>query len=306
MPYRYGLPDGRSDEDVLKREIAPRIKAMPDVPFVLHVGDVGRPVFACTDAWLHETLDFWRDDLAKPVFYTPGDNEWKDCDSPRKTERPVSALGRLEALRNLFFSPARLAGYAPEWQVQQQTDQPENLTWRYRGVRYVTQHVIGKDNGRKDALRDDPVEAEHQAAQRDSRNRAWLDRAFDLAAHADTQVLVIALQYDLFGPPRGEESDLERCLSKPAYREFCQHLQAAAGRLGKPVLLVSGDTNPFCLRQPFSREVAPMLWHLNAPGDYKVIDAAVVDVEPDNRKHPFRVTTLLSGAQAPGECEYAR
>ena len=304
LPYQHQLSDGRTDEQVLIQDIAPRIKARQDIPFVIHFGDLGRPEFSCTDSWFEKTLQWWRKDLAKPVFYTPGDNDWKDCDR-QKLKLRSSGLSRLTALRETFFNPSRMREYPAEWRVEQQQQQPENLTWFHRGVRFVTQHVISKDNGRKDVLLDDPVLAVQLAEQRDRNNLVWIDQAFELAAQPETKALVVTMQYDLFGPPNKQESMLERCTSKPAYREYCLHLQEAAARLNKPVLLVHGDTNAYCLDQPFNTALAPLLWRLNGPGDYKVIDASIVAIDAANPARPFYVTGLLSGTSPPATCDYS-
>jgi hypothetical protein len=74
----------------------------------------------------------------------------------------------------------------------------------------------------------------------------------------------------------------------------------------KPVLLIHGDTNAYCLDQPFSTRQAPKLWRLNAPGDYQVIDAAVIAFDPASADRPFKVTGLLSGQPAPGVCDFSR
>jgi len=43
MPYGVTMPDGRSDAQVLAHDIAPEIRRREDVPFVIHLGDLGRP-----------------------------------------------------------------------------------------------------------------------------------------------------------------------------------------------------------------------------------------------------------------------
>jgi hypothetical protein len=303
MPYRVKLPDGRTDEQVLIQDIAPEIRRRGDIPFVIHVGDVGRPEFACNDAWLEQTRLFWKNDLVKPVFYTPGDNEWTDCDREGLAAR-TSELGRLDAIRRIFFGQAR--NLAPEWRYEEQSGQPENGTWWHRRVRFVTQHLVSKDNGRRQVLLDDPRLAIRLADERDSHNRIWLDHAFEMARESDTAAVVVAMQLDPFGAPDGKVDALSRCLDKPAYREFCSHLQNLAAKLGKPVLLIHGDTNAYCLDQPFSVAEAPRLWRLNAPGDYSVIDVAVISFDPANSGTPFKVTGLLSGKNAPQVCDYSR
>jgi len=303
MPYRVKMPDGRTDEQVLVEDIAPRIRRRADIPFVIHVGDVGRPEFACNDAWLEKTKLFWQNDIIKPVFYTPGDNEWTDCDRQGLAVR-ASKLERLDAIRRIFFSQPKAIG--PEWRHEQQPSQPENGTWWYQRVRFVTQHLVSKDNGRKQVLLDDPELSIRLADERDERNRIWLDRAFGMAKAEDAAALVVAMQLDPFGAPDGKNDPLTRCLNKPAYAGFCSHLQDLASRLDKPVLLIHGDTNAYCLDQPFSVADAPKLWRLNAPGDYKVIDAAVISFDSTSSDAPFKVTGILSGESTPQVCDYSR
>lgn len=189
MPYMVKLSDGRTDEQVLYQDIAPKIRERADIPFVIHVGDLGRPDIACTDSWLEKTKSFWRNALIKPVFFTPGDNDWTDCDSEKLAAR-TSELGRLEAIRRIFFSqPENLSS---EWRYEQQANQPENQAWFYKGVRFVTQRIVSKDNGRKEVLLDDLQQAMKLADERDKQNQIWLDYAFEMAKSSDTKAVVVA------------------------------------------------------------------------------------------------------------------
>ncbi|MDD4913423.1 MAG: hypothetical protein PHW13_00120 [Methylococcales bacterium] len=301
MPYRIKLPDGETDEQLLLQEIAPGIRKRDDIPFIIHVGDIGRPEFACTDAWLLHTRDFWTTELIKPVFYTPGDNEWADCDRT-SVPAPSKELERLDAIRRIFFGQPK--NLAAEWRYEQQTAQPENATWWHKGIRFVTQHIVGTGNGREEILLDDMELAIRQADNRDQLNQDWLDHAFEMAKNGDTTALVVATQADVFGAPDGADDAFSRCLKKPAYRNFCLHLQSLAASLDKPVLLIHGDTNAYCLDQPFPTAKTPKLWRLNAPGDYQVIDAALIVVDPANPDKPFTATGLVSGQTVPQTCDY--
>jgi hypothetical protein len=283
--------------------VAPAIRNSAEIPFVIHLGDVARPQYACTDAWLEKIREFWQKELVKPVFYTPGDNEWTDCDRPKLAE-PKSELARLDAIRRLFFSKPVPLGR--DWRYEQQASLPENQTWQYKGVRFVTQHMVSTDNGRKEILLDDPERAIRLVDKRDKENLAWLEHAFILAQDAATQAVVVATQVDMFGPPDGSQDALARCLDSPAYGEFCRRLELLASALNKPVLLIHGDTNAYCLDQPFSPDKSPKLWRLNAPGDYKVVDVARVRFDPSSTDRPFSVTGLLSGQPAPRVCDYSR
>jgi hypothetical protein len=303
MPYGVTMPDGRSDTQVLTDDIAPAIRHREDIPFVIHVGDLGRPEDVCTDAQLESFKTFWAAAFRQPVFYTPGDNDWTDCDRPQ-VPVPTSELARLAAVRRMFFSQPPVRD--PSWHYATQPDQPENARWWYAGVLFVTVHMVGTDNGRKEILRDDQAQAVALANERDAANRRWLDQAFTLATQREAAAVVIATQVDPFGPPEGQADAFTRCMQRPAYAAFCEHILTRSATLGKPVLLIHGDTNAYCLDQPFPLAQAPRLWRLNTPGDFDVIDAAVVSIDSVRSPSPFAVTGVLSGQAAPQECVYRR
>jgi UDP-N-acetylglucosamine:LPS N-acetylglucosamine transferase len=64
--------------------------------------------------------------------------------------------------------------------------------------------------------------------------------------------LVVAMQFDPFGPDDGKHEPFVRCTAKPAYRAFCTELQTPAARLDKPVLLIHGGTSGVRLLAPLS------------------------------------------------------
>ncbi len=300
LPYMITLPDGRTDEQVLMEDILPAIKQQDDVPFVIHVGDLSRPEYACNDHFLDKVKEFWENDIAKPVFYTPGDNDWTDCDR-QNLPNPQSEIARLAAIRDIFFSEPKTID--PEWQYEQNADLPENELWIYDGVMFVTQHMVSTDNGRVEVLMDDPAEAIALVDKRDQGNKEWLDHAFDIAQNSEIEAVVIATQLDPFGAEDGENDAFTRCTNNAAYAGFCNQVQTFAANLGKPVLLVHGDTNAYCYDQPF---LAGNIWRLNAPGDFKYIDASLISYDRSNPDLPFEVTGLLSGEVPPEVCDYSR
>ena len=72
-------------------------------------------------------------------------------------------------------------------------------------------------------------------------------------------------------------------------------LRHAAG-FRKPVLLLHGDTKPFCLDKTFGGATAPKLWRLNAIGDFTAVDATVVTVRLDDQKQPFGIAITAGPA----------
>lgn len=307
MPYGARAKDGRTDTAVLVESIAPEIRQRTDIPFVIHVGDTGRPQDACSDTWLTHVQQFWETEFRKPVFFTPGDNDWTDCDRAELLTRG-SELERLEAVRQMFFSgPMQLGpewGY--KWGYERQSALQENAIWWYEGVLFVTVHIVGTDNGRAEILLDPRDRALAQVAARDAANQRWLDRAFALAAANDISALVVVMHVDLFSPTAPGGTVFERCRHRPAFAAYCEQLRQRGAQLRKPVLLLHGDTNAYCLDQPFPSADTRLMWRLNAPGDFKYVDAVVVSVDAANPKRPFEAKGLLSGESAPGKCDYSR
>lgn len=305
------IPYGPEDDVILQNEIIPRIKAST-YPFVIHVGDYkagGAPCAAEFDAAMTTLVA----SLApKPVFYTPGDNEWTDCDRnpDPATGKPTSELGRLDSLRRLFFADAPAVPKA--MRARQQKSQPENLAWRHRGVRFATLHVVGTNNGRS-YVAGDPLDSAKAATEaRDAANIEWLNEAARAAKKERALALVIAMQADttfiehgpVGKPCDGVAADPNPCDAFVALRAA---IHGAAEEFGGPVLLIHGDTEPFTFNQEFLESGAPNLWRLNAAGDvhfhdglwHGLRDATEVTIDP-GASPPFAAKALASGA-APAE-----
>lgn len=282
----YGdMPYSKLEQQLLAEDVSPVIRTREEIRFVINVGDLGRPQSACQDRWLRQTRALWAA-MQKPVFYTPGDNDWTDCDRD-KLPQPASELQRLQAIRDIMFQQPVVS--ESHWQYQQQADFPENQRWMADNILFVTQHLVGTQNGRRQILRDDNTQALEQVKQRDQANQRWLKQAVLEAEENHADALVIAMQVDLFGQTH---QALERCLNNPAFRPFCQQLNQQIAALDIPVLLIHGDSTPYCMDQPLKQQ-APQLWRLNVPGDYLVSDVALVTVEPKHKTQPFQVTSVL-------------
>jgi len=340
IPYEIKLPNGRTDDQVLFEDITPALRQRQDIPFIINLGDLGRTESTCNNNWLRKTQVFWETKLVIPVFYTPGDNDWADCDRLNLKVRQ-SENGRLQHLRNIFFSrpknvtpvwkleqvQAILARnpqlkypdttleairrvvamdpsqFARDWHYETEPELPENAIWMRNGVLFVTLHFISTDNGRSEIYIDDPKKALALVDERDRQDKRWLNRAFEQAKQLNAKAVVVATQLDPFGPEKKQETSLAHCLSNPAYAGLCRQVETLAAAWGKPVLFLHGDTNAYCLDQPFQQ--TKNIWRLNAPGDYKYIDASVIKVFPEDPTHPFQATGLLSGEPAPAVCDYS-
>ncbi len=284
MPYGSGQV---AKLDVIGAKIRER-----GFPFAIHYGDVKGGGAPCDLIPARRDLIYGL--IPGHVFYTPGDNDWTDCDRPGAGG--YDELARLDLLRRIFFSQALPA--EPEWRIARQTpDYPENARWVYGGLQFVTLHIVGTDNGRQEILKSDVARALDAVDARDRANLTWLDAAFDDAAEdgADGLVAVIHADPSDFRHRRYRDRPCtrdERTRCNP-YLGFVQRLRERAARLDKPVLLVHGSTSAYCLDAEFGGALAPKLWRLNGPGDFAVIDAAVVEFDA-KRGRPFEIRGLMS------------
>ncbi|MGK7929677.1 MAG: hypothetical protein AB4290_31285, partial [Spirulina sp.] len=88
------MPYVKADKIALEREIPKAIQAA-DPPFVVHYGDLKGGGESCSEALLKQRRDNLYGLLPGRVFYTPGDNEWADCDR-RSLSAPISELSQLD------------------------------------------------------------------------------------------------------------------------------------------------------------------------------------------------------------------
>ncbi|HXI86817.1 MAG TPA: hypothetical protein VNH64_05130 [Parvularculaceae bacterium] len=300
-------PYSAPDAEFLNDKIVPAIRSGA-YPFVIHVGDDKPGGAPCTGAFDDDQAALIAAIKPKPVFYTPGDNEWTDCDRnpDPATGQPTSELHRLQELRARFFSGDIDAPGGMH--AKRQAAEPENQTWVYHGVRFATLEVVGTNNGRNEVL-GDPVDAAAKAADaRDANNVIWLNQVVKSAIKEKAMALVIAMQADMTqvgAAARGElctgASD-DRTPTCDGYAKIVHALIAASLSYGRPILLIHGDTPPFLFSR-YNWGVAN-LWRLNAAGDVEiddngveqgVRDATLVTVTP-GAVEPFAAKALVSGA----------
>ncbi len=269
-------------------------------PFVIHYGDLKAGDAPCDNGFLADRRKRLFELVADGLFYTPGDNDWTDCD--RAKAGGFDELERLAEIRRLFFTEGLPSN--PAWRVARQgPDYPENARWAYRDLLFVTLHIVGTDNGRIEILRTDPPARALDAVDaRDRANLLWLEAAFEDARRHDLAGLVVVIHADpaqISQPaqrnrPCGPD---ERVACNP-YLPFLRRLTAQADRFDRPVLLVHGSTSSYCLDEGFGGWDAVKLARLNGPGDFVIIDAAVVRFDPEDPS-PFQVRGFLTGDPAP-------
>jgi hypothetical protein len=175
-----------------------------DLEFTVHDGDlkVGSGVpgsvtpTTCSDAMYVQALGYLNA-LKAPAMFTPGDNDWTDCDRP--ANGGFNSLERLEHERRLFFAtPFSFGGHRRRQEVQTAAlcrgvnglvPCVENRRWALGGVIYATLNVTGSCNNLCDVA---PDAAEFAA--RNHANIVWLQDTFAEAAERGAAAIMLISQ----------------------------------------------------------------------------------------------------------------
>ena len=245
--------------------------------FTIHLGDTKSGWTPCSDQRLLEQRDFMNR-FASAVIYTPGDNEWTDCD--RFQAGGFDPLDRLHFIRAHYFRTAESLGRHPI-RLERQADvirgfEPfvENSRFNSGDVWVVTAHVVGSNNNLDDSHVQDP-EAAQEFFARDRANRVWLTDSFDRAADADAAVVVVAIHADMFRD--GFDPEQGTFARASGFKDFGETLVAQARSFRKPVLLLFGDSHEFRIFRPFPR----LAGNLTAVEVYGGEDMHAVEVAVD-------------------------
>lgn len=301
------MPYNAEQQKILDNQIIPTIRASKN-DFVVHLGDfiAGGDFLSCRDNTITKARDYIYSLHPNKVFYTPGDNDWTDCDRDSKTQR-FSEYNRLSYLRDVFYTTP--PAYPKKWNVIQQANYPENAIWIVNNIVYATLHVVGTNNGRTQILLDNPDKALQNVLARDKANMQWLQHVKNYATNYHADAIMIFSQADVNvyeNKKQGCTDDNQiDCDGFDIYRKATSRI---AQEFKKPVFYIHGDTSAYCIDKNFGGQYAPNLWRVNAPGDFKVIDALEIIINhPDNdnkalSNHDIIFRGLLSGDELDTAC----
>jgi hypothetical protein len=237
--------------------------------FTVHDGDFkagnGTPgsvtPTTCSDALYIQGLNYLNA-LNGPAMFTPGDNDWTDCDRP--ANGGFSSRERLDHERLLFFSTPYSLGQNPVRQEVQSTPLclgvsgpvpcVENRRWHLGGVTYFTLNVQGSCNNLCDTA---PDPAEYAA--RNAANIAWLKESFDVARQRGSSAIMIIAQadpgFDLSdatrAPLRDPKTLAETDGAADGFQLYLVALREQVIAFRKPVAYVHGDSHYFRVDKPF-------------------------------------------------------
>jgi hypothetical protein len=202
--------------------------------------------------------------LKAPAVFTPGDNDWTDCDRP--ANGGFSSLERLDYERRLFFSTPFSLGRRRMRQEVQETPYclgvsglvqcVENRRWRREGVVFATLNIQGSCNNLCDTA---PNPAEYLA--RNEANIAWMREAFAEATARRAAGIMLISQgnpgWDLSDPTRAPLRDPRTLVQTDAnaafdgFHDFLVALRDEVVAFRKPVSYVHGDSHYFRVDKPF-------------------------------------------------------
>jgi hypothetical protein len=277
-------PYGTTPTDTAELEATPAfidsINNDPDVSLVLHVGDIHSGKQYCTEAYDRQIFSLWKA-FKDPLVYTPGDNEWTDCNKAGEgggTYNPTTGkidyvldagghpvdyangdpIANLELVRSIFFSrPGLTLGKRMAVVSQGQHLDPrhrsdrkfvENVLWQQAGVLFVTLNLPGGSNNDQDVWYGAPAlsrDQQQEILERTGADLRWLDVAFNMARLDNARAVVIQTQADMWDPEKGAD---HQAGYEPFVKSIAQHTQA----FGKPVLLLNGDSHVYLSDNPLS------------------------------------------------------
>lgn len=232
------------------------------VTFSINDGDLKQGSnSACDDALYTRALG-WFSSLESAAMFTPGDNDWVDCDRPNNGG--FNSRERLDHERQVFFSNNYSLGQHPILQQKQEAKLclneagafvgcVENRRWTVGGVTYITMNVQGSCNNLCDT---NPDPAEYAA--RNAANIKWLQDSFAYAKDRKSVAVMVIAQADVGfdlsdstrAPLRNAQTLVETDAAPDGYKDYLVALRNEVVAFSKPVAYVHGDSHYFRVDKP--------------------------------------------------------
>jgi hypothetical protein len=230
--------------------------------FTAHDGDLKAGSGSLCDEKLYAQALGYLNALNAPSMFTPGDNDWTDCDRP--ANGGYNSRERLDRERAFFFSTPYSFGKRKLRQEVQQGNLclgvngyvpcAENRRWTVGRVTYATINVTGSCNNLCDTA---PDPAEFVA--RNLANIRWLQETFAVAKERRSAAVMLITQanpgWDKSDPTRAPVRDpktlAEDVAATDGYKDFLVALRDEVVAFRKPVAYVHGDSHYFRVDKPF-------------------------------------------------------
>jgi hypothetical protein len=219
-----------------ERENLPQMMAEMDaakLSFAVNIGDIKGSSTPCADAVFIDILNLFQN-AAHPLIYTPGDNEWTDCERGGGNYRPQERLSRL---RELFHGDDYSLGKR-KIRLERQSKNPrhaafrENARWQLGGLLFLTINVPGSHNNIAD-----PKKPSAEYLARNAAILDWLTTGFRQAKEKQLPGIVIFMHAD---PSLGKAVNGG---AGTGYADLLKRLVAETRDFRGQVMLVHGDTH---------------------------------------------------------------
>ena len=251
--YSVGLWGDLPYSDVQKTTGVPNLVADMNtqrLAFTVHDGDIKAGSGPCPDS-VYTDFKATLNSLEAPAMFTPGDNDWTDCDRNPET----SSSERLAFERKTFFDTPFSLGQHRLRQEVQSPPYVENRRWTLGGVTYATLNVQGSCNNLCDV---NPDPAEYAA--RNQADIQWLNGTFAEAKMRHSAAVMVVFQAD----PGWDDSDATRAPTRnpetlveddanaasDGFHDFLVALRDDVIAFRKPVAVVHGDSHYFRIDKP--------------------------------------------------------
>ena len=280
----YGdAPYGASATDTSQTVATPAfinaVNSDPNVNLVLHVGDIHSGKQFCTQAYDQTVFDMWKA-YQDPVVYTPGDNEWADCNKSGEGGGAYNAttgqidyvkdamgnpadyangdpVANLALIRSIFFPTPGMSLGTNKMPVLSQAkffdpahptdaNYVENVMFEQSKVLFVAINLPGGSNNDDDVWYAAPTKSAAQVqeiADRSGADLRWLDAAFKQAEADGVVAVVIEAQADMWDAEKG-------AAHQALYEPFVQSIATHTTAFAKPVLLFNGDSHVYASDSP--------------------------------------------------------
>ncbi|MBW4608221.1 MAG: hypothetical protein KME22_13625 [Hassallia sp. WJT32-NPBG1] len=263
-PYEIGLWGDLPYSEAQEVGVTRLIKDMNSqkLSFTVHDGDLKAGSNSLCDNVLYAKALGYFNSLKAPAAFTPGDNDWTDCDRP--SNGGFNSLERLDYERQVFFSTNFSLGQrrlAQEVQtaplclgVNGAVPCVENRRWTVGKVTYATLNIQGSCNN----LCDTAPNPEEYAA-RNAANIAWLKETFRVAKEHNSVAVMLISQanpgWDQSDPTRAPLRDPKTLVQTDGqpdgFKDFLLVLRDEVIAFQKPVAYVHGDSHYFRFDKPF-------------------------------------------------------
>ena len=223
------------------------VNRQQDLAWVVHVGDVKAGADSCSDQELTARFRL-NQRFDPPLLFTPGDNDWQDCDRPAAGGH--DPWERLVFLRRLFYpEPSHPVDSAMPLDSQSSrpefADVVENAMWQRAGIVFATVHAT---------VFPVPEVAPERPQYLANAAAAWIREAFRRAQTSNAPALFLAMQGDpwvVSGLPLLVGRACPDCLLPRAGLEWLYPILIEGTRaFGRPVVLAVGDTHVFRVDKP--------------------------------------------------------